>query len=183
MKRKRTVPFPLVKAKTGRYTMRTTDRALELRAKDPALWRKLPAQLRHEAEAAEAAEKAAAAASGGARAGLEMVTAAQQRLDEAREVYERIHPKLRALAEVDVSVGNLEIPDVMNNPALEATANYLKVPGHRGRWPDKKTAELCRRVRQLLRQGVTQHQIARRLEVDYHALRSLVQRYGLKPRS
>jgi hypothetical protein len=169
MKRKRTFPFRLVKAKTGRYNMRTTDRALELRAKDPALWRKLPAQLRREAEEAE-------------KLAAEAVARWPEVQRAARELLEKIHPKLRALAKVVPAIADLEIPELLENPAWDAVADYLKVPGHRGRWPDKKTAELRRRVRQGFAEGKKLYRIARELGIPYNRLRAFISDQGISRR-
>ncbi len=165
MKRKPAIPFKLERSGTGRYAIATLEAALELRDKHPAKWLKLPAQLRREAK--EYTD------SGGE-------TCAVVKASLRNSPLNLVHPKLRALAKVDKKVGATPMPDALAVP--DAVADNLKVPGHKGRFRNRATAEILRQVRELLAEGKSQHQIAKRLGLDYHALRSLVQRH-LKPRS
>jgi hypothetical protein len=159
-------PFPLVKARTGRYTAATTDAALELRQKNLALWRKLPTQLRREAESAERLSQEWAK-----RGPMQIVGVGS---------WENLHPKTTELIRRYDKVGNAPFPDAL---VLNQYPELLKVPGHKGRWPKRETAQLVRTVRELLADGMSQHQISSKLGLEYHALRSLIQHYRLKPRT
>jgi small-conductance mechanosensitive channel len=188
-KRAKAISFKLVKAKTDRYTMRTCERALELKRTDPEVWRTLPAQLRREAE--EARKIQAQQARMRVQVDPQLIENSRERQAAVRQAMERIHPRIRSLAERNEALANLDFSDVRNGiPALEAVLENMTVPGKRGRPLRKETPKLVRQVRALLAQGVTQYKIAERLfqhpgeefNLAYSRARAFIRDHRLTPR-
>jgi RNA processing factor Prp31 len=169
--------------------MRTCDRALELKRTNRSAWRKLPAQLRSQAEEAEKLM----AAQHGKRIQVDptLTHGARESGRAIHQAVEQIDPKIRGLAKRDAALANLPFPKVQAAiPFSEAVMKYIKVPGMRGRPTKKDTPKLVEQVRELLEQGITQWEITKRhfwrpdedFDKAYSRVRAFVRDHGLTPR-
>lgn len=157
----------------GRYTIEATERALKLKSKNPAAWRKLPPQLRSEAEEAE----------GFSILGETVHLTVDPKFHDERirfaDPFSKIHPRLRALAKIDKQIGKLALPWFYESEAL---LPYITVPGQRGR-----PADVWHLLQRLADQGMSKSEMARVVfpkeehKSAYSKVRSYFSRYRHHP--
>jgi hypothetical protein len=146
-KPKPAIPFELKRSRRGHYTIATIDRALELRAKDPAAWRALPADLRSEAEeSAKLAEEAKV---------WELKDAAREEATKGwrfhevavREALKGLNPRLR-----HKSFNAVEFP------LLQEVSRQMTPPRKRGPKPNEQRIALFKKRRA---EGASYNKIAK----------------------